>query len=395
MIQATIPANDQARLEALYSYNLLDTLPEKVYNNIIKIAAAICDTPVSLISLVDKERCWFKAKLGLVFNEAPRKIAYAAHAINDPHQITVIEDALKDERFCDCPLVLTDPPMRFYAGTPLVNEDGFVLGTLCVIDHVPRRLNKAQLETLATLAKQVVTQFELRRKMQKVEELNHKLELAYEEMKSFSYSVSHDLKTPIRAIRGFSEIILEDFEGELNEEVRSYLERIIDNSDRADEIIKDLLHLAKISRKTLKKSLVDLSGVANQILTASSLPARYSYRVEPNLETTADPALLRLVLENIIGNAIKYSSKSEHPKIIIGSKVEKGETIYFVSDNGVGFPIKRAGRIFEPFQRLHSPKAFEGTGVGLAIVKRIIDKHNGKIWLDSEEGEGTTVYFSL
>jgi GAF domain-containing protein len=163
MMQVPHPSNEAARLQALQSYNILDTLPEQAYDDITYLASQICGAPISLVSLVDSERQWFKSAVGFDTRELPRDSAFCAHAILEPDDLFIIPDARDDERFSDNPLVTTDPNIRFYAGAPLVTSQGEALGTLCVIDRVPREMNPQQRQALAALSRQVMTQLELRR----------------------------------------------------------------------------------------------------------------------------------------------------------------------------------------------------------------------------------------
>ncbi|MEM1121033.1 MAG: ATP-binding protein [Bacteroidota bacterium] len=390
-----IPANEAERLSELYSYDLLDTVPEQAYDDIVAIAAGICGTPVSLISLVDKDRCWFKAKVGLEQTEAPRQIAYAAHAINSPHEPTVIEDALADERFCDCPLVLANPPMRFYVGTPLVTDTGHVLGTLCVIDHQPRKLNDGQIQILKRLAKQVVAQFDLRKKVNEVNLLNKQLQDAYQEMEAFSYSVSHDLKAPLRNIKGFSELLLEAFVEQLDEDGQVLFQSIIQSTHKMENIIKDIMDLSKINRSELSTEQIDITQICTSIIDEIPHRDRYVVKITPKIFAEGDKKLMSTLWRNLISNAFKYSSKVNNPVIEIGQQPFHGTTLFYIKDNGTGFDMTTASNIFQPFQRLHGDSEFEGNGIGLAIVKRIVQRHKGKIWAESELGKGATFYFTL
>jgi len=395
MISAKKPLNEEKRLEILRSYEILDTLPEKEYDDIVKLASQICGVPISLISLVDQDRCWFKAKLGLEDSEAPRKIAYAAHAINDPHAPMVVEDALADERFYDCPLVLSDPPMRFYVGTPLVTSDNFALGTLCVIDTKPRKLSEEQLQTLRTLANQVVAQFELKKKLKEVENLNSQLKTAYKEMETFSYSVSHDLKAPLRSLRGFIDILQEDYGETLPIDVIRYLDKVSKSTQKMNFLINDLLELSKVARSKIEKREVNFSELAHNALEELAVTDKYKIVVEEDLWVKGDPTNLSLVAQNLIENAVKYSAKHPNPNIHIGKKKVDNEEFIEVSDNGAGFDMRYAKDLFRPFCRMHHEREFKGTGIGLAIVKKVIDRHAGKIFFDSKIDEGTTFYFNL
>jgi PAS domain S-box-containing protein len=223
------------------------------------------------------------------------------------------------------------------------------------------------------------------------------LEATNYDLESFSYSVSHDLRAPLRALDGYSKMIEEDHSKDLDMEAKRLLGNIQSNARRMGILIDDLLAFARLGRKEVQRSRVDVQGVVENILTEMSHSAKIKAKVKicelPAAE--ADQGLLRQVWVNLITNAIKYSGKKEMPEIEIGSIPSEEETIYFIKDNGSGFDMKYADRLFGVFQRLHNPKEFEGTGVGLAIVHRIITKHGGRIWADAKKNEGAIFYFSL
>jgi PAS domain S-box-containing protein len=232
---------------------------------------------------------------------------------------------------------------------------------------------------------------ELRRHTAHLQSINRELE-------SFSYSVSHDLRAPLRSIDGFSLALMEDYAARLDDSGRDYLARIRRATQRMGTLIDDMLALSRISRASINMTTTDLSALARDVVQGlrerdRSRAVRVS--IEESMLATGDPKLLRIVLENLIGNAWKYSSKNPNAVIEVGTEIRDNTTIYFVRDNGVGFDMKYADKLFGAFQRLHSSDEFEGTGIGLAIVQRILHRHGGDIWAEAEVGRGTTIRFCL
>ncbi|MGZ3752056.1 MAG: ATP-binding protein, partial [Mucilaginibacter sp.] len=232
----------------------------------------------------------------------------------------------------------------------------------------------------------------------KVKERTSQLERVNKELEAFSYSVSHDLRTPLRAVSGYSIMLKEDYEDKLDAEGKRIIGNIITNGRMMGQLIDDLLAFSRLGKKELTSTKVDMQllaiSVVNELLQ-ENLEKDYKINIGilPSIE--ADPGMIKQALINLLSNAIKYSSKNPKPEIEIGSEDEETRTIYYVKDNGVGFDMAYAGKLFGVFQRLHSQEEFEGTGVGLALVKRIIDKHNGEVWADGHENIGATFYFSL
>lgn len=218
------------------------------------------------------------------------------------------------------------------------------------------------------------------------------------ELDAFAYSVSHDLRAPLRSIDGFSQILLEDHSAQLDDWGLESLRRVRAASQRMATLIDDLLKLARITRAEMRLEAVDLSGMAREIATelqGTTTERQVAFVIAPGLETRGDPRLLRVVLENLLFNAWKYTSKQPHPRVELGSIQTNGQRVFTVSDNGAGFDMKYVDKLFGVFQRLHSAAEFEGTGVGLATVRRIISRHGGRIWAEGAVDRGATFYFTL
>jgi PAS domain S-box-containing protein len=224
------------------------------------------------------------------------------------------------------------------------------------------------------------------------------LEASNKELESFSYSVSHDLRAPLRSITGFSAVLLEDYANKLDKEGKEYLHKIQNSGEKMGQLMDDLLKLARVTRVEMNCEDVNLTDLAEKIieeLATSSPKHRVSVKIDPNLKAYADNNLLRQVMENLLANAWKYSGKTVKPKIEIGTIIHEGKQAFFIRDNGVGFDMAYADKLFQPFQRLHTATDFAGTGIGLSIVQRIIQRHGGKVWAEGKVGEGATFYFTL
>ena len=233
---------------------------------------------------------------------------------------------------------------------------------------------------------------------QRVRQRTAELKTTNAELESFAYSVSHDLRAPLRAINGFSDALLEDYGEGLNDEATRYLNRIRQNSARMSELIDALLDLSRVTRHKMEMRDVDLTASATIIvkdLRATSPDRTVDFNASAGLVARGDPRLLRLVIENLLTNAWKFTGCQERAEISFRSVQHNGDVVYCVKDNGVGFNMEYAGKLFGAFQRLHREEEFEGTGIGLATVHRIISRHHGEIWCEAEEGKGAAFFFTL
>lgn len=511
-----LPPDEEERLAALRSYGILDTAPETAFDDITLLASYITGTPTSLITLLDESRQWFKSKVGMKPDETDREIAFCAHAIMG-RDVMQVDDAHKDERFADNPLVTGDPNIRFYAGAPLVTPEGHALGTLCVIDKEPRHLDKGQEEALQALGRQVVAQLELRRAIKGLAQLRREFEmilnsaaegiygldkngrvnfinaagarmcgyepselmrqrhhdlvhhsrpngspypwqdcpnhrtlttgnamevtgelfwrrdgtsfpvdysstpivndgivtgavvifrdaterLQVQKMKDDLVSVvSHELRTPLTSIMGYLDALLEGEAGELEEEQEEYAEIAYRNAKKLHGLISDLLTLSRLEsgKLNLKPSEFELTEMLHAIVQEQQPIARdkdvtVSIEAPEQIVLEGDAARLQQVFANLLSNAIKFSPAGEEIKIEGGQLGDR--VVVRVSDRGVGIPKEEVPKLFERFFRASTAGMAEGTGLGLSISKEIVERHDGSLEVETEEGAGSTFTVEL
>ena len=234
---------------------------------------------------------------------------------------------------------------------------------------------------------------------EELETANRRLAEANHELEQFAYAVSHDLRAPLRSVEGYGSALTSHLEGQLDDKGRHYLDRMRAGSRRMADLIDDMLELSRLSREHVTFRELDLGALASEVATTfkEMHPARnIEFEIQRDMKAVCDPGLMRIVLENLVGNAIKFSADRDPARIEIWEeKSEDGRTIFHVRDNGAGFDMRYANKLFTVFQRLHSMEQFEGNGLGLATVERIIHRHGGSIWANSVEGEGATFSFTL
>ena len=394
----TIPANETKRLQALREYAILDTLPEEDFENITKIASEICQTPISLVTLIDSDRQWFKSNRGLNIRETPRDYGFCAHAINTPEEIFTIKDSRSDVRFSDNPLVTGYPNVIFYAGISLVNSEGFALGTLCVIDHKPRELTEIQLDSLRALSSQAVKLFELRKLNRLLNESQKEIEDRNKELEQFAYIISHDIKSPLRNITSLTKLLKVSLAEKVNEDEVQIFNHLTNVTDRLKSLVDGIVeHYTGLNIDAYKKSEINIASLIHDITLL--LDSRQQHVIRYNTDTESivvNEVAIKQILINLISNAIKYNNKA-----IITIDISIDTTLDFytfkIKDNGQGIDKSAFDKIFNVFTTLGTKDRFnnDGTGIGLATVKKLIEKLGGTIQIESEIGIGSTFIFSI
>lgn len=398
MIRPQDHVREKERLKELDSYSILDTLPEEDFDSLTTIAASICGTPISLISLLDGKRQWFKSHHGLGVSETAKELAFCAHAINQPKEIFEIPDARNDNRFHDNPLVTGDPHVIFYAGVPLITDKGLPLGTLCVIDDKPNKLDEHQIKSLNALSKQVMKLFELRRNKFKLENTLKRLEETNQNLEKFAMLAAHDLKSPLNNIAMLTDFFAKDYGDKIDEEGMDMIEMVKTSSLKLKKLIEGLLAYSK-SDSTLSesKSAVIFEDLIDEIKMLHGTDKDLAILVNSSVsEIFVNRTILYHILINLVSNAVKYNDKSQTIIEITASASEKYYE-FEVKDNGTGISPENQEHIFELFRITEAKDKFgqRGNGIGLATVKKLIEKSGGTIQLESVIGQGSSFTFSL
>jgi two-component system NtrC family sensor kinase len=429
-MEAATPANEHERIQALQACKILDTIPEQLYDDLVKLASIICDTPISAVSLVDKDRQWFKARTGLDPTQTSRDMAFCAHALLEPDELLIVEDAHQDPRFADNPLVTGELQIAFYAGAPLRTRDGMVLGTLCVLDRVPRKLTQPQKAALAALSRQVMSHLELRQKIDQLEQAQAQLQQS-EKMASIGQlaaGVAHEINNPVGFVSSNMGTLsnytvtlfdtLDGYEEALRDEplspaTRKKLDGLREDAELA-YLKQDMGDLVKESMEGLHRvrdivqALKDFSHVGhadwqyadlhegidttlkivgNEIRHKAKIVR--SYAELPLVRCL--PSELNQVFLNLLVNATHAINREG--VISISTSLENGWVRIDISDDGAGIAPENLPRIFDPF--FTTKPVGLGTGLGLSVSYNIIQKHGGVISVDSKAGVGTTFTVKL
>lgn len=410
-----IPENEEQRLEHLKGYDILDSPPEEAFDRLVTLTRNVLDAPVSLVSLVSRDREWHKAAAGTEPGENPRDESFCAHAIAQEDPL-VVPDAREDPRFEDYPLVTgermierkeTDERISLvaYAGAPLETDEDVRLGTLCLVDDEPRAFPEDQIETLEMLAEEVVKQLELRLKTRKLERARAEAERANRAKSEYLARMSHDIRTPLNSISGIADLL---DQSDLSPEQREYVTIFKHASETLLNLINDVLDLSKIEAGELELSeqVFDLQEFLDKSVSFLSRKAHDKglelvLDVDPYCPSriVGDPRRLQQIVVNLVGNAIKFTEEGE---VIVRIRRENTDTecavlLWEVEDTGPGIPEEDREKIFQSYKqsRPDFTQSSEGTGLGLAISQHLVGKMGGNMSVKSTVGEGSSFRFRL
>lgn len=392
-----LPENEAERLIALESYAIIDTGEEADFDAIASIASAICQTPISLITFIDEKRQWFKSHIGTTLTENFRDLSFCTYAIAEPHSILIVPDASQDERFAENPVV-AEANVTFYAGVPLVNEDGFALGTLCVLDQKPHDFNDIQIDALKALAKQVVDKIELRRKVSALQQTNQELINANVLIQKFASMAAHDIKNPLSSIRLTSQALRTRQEISQSDGCLRLVNMNITAADNLLLLVDEMMAYSKNPELLLeKRQNFELNALISKIQNLLNVPE--GIRIElPEIKHQLHYSIIAVeqLLINLLSNAIRYNDK---PEALIQIRFAEADDHYLleVQDNGRGIADEYLEKIFTNNFTLKTKDRFNalGSGIGLATVKDLLYLLGSSIGVRSVVGKGTTFVVRL
>lgn len=394
-------ADESERLETLRKYQILDTGMEQAYQDIVELAGAICNTPIAVISLVDADRQWFKARVGLDAAETSRDVAFCSHAIHG-RQLFIVPDASLDERFCDNPLVTQAPSIRFYAGVPLYSPEGHALGTLCAIDQKPNALNAFQQRALGILSNQVMQLLELRRTVHQLDQTSQELRVSNASKEELLSILSHDLKTPFIGLVGLSHMLRESWEEMPRAEIKELADDLVTSAEGGLRLVEQMLEWAMLQGKGFTKGLThfDLGRLLEEVQSTLSAVAKHKgidfviHSGKP-CRVYADADMCRSLFQNLVSNALKFTPPGGSVEVALF--VEGEDVQCEVRDTGLGMSPARVKQLLAA-NSTHSTAGTSGetgTGLGLVFCKQMLERNRGTLTVTSELGSGSTFKVSL
>jgi len=398
MLSNPLPANEADRLAALRSYDIFDTGEEKDFDALTSLASAICQIPVALITFIDEKRQWFKSHHGTEYTENLRELSFCTHAIASGDEIMVVPDARRDERFANNPMVTGPTKIAFYAGVPLVNEDGYALGTLCVLDQESHSLSTQQLDALKTLAKQVVDKVELRRKISSLEKTNQQLLNSNVLIQKFASMAAHDIKNPLSSIMLTSQALRHRHEKLNDEGCIRLIDLNISSSQTLLSLVDEMLAYSQTPSLLLaKKHQFDFNSTLRKIIVLINVPENVRIVLpEGKHEINMSVIAFEQIMINLLTNAIRYNDK-ENAVIQLSVQEDDGFYNFEVEDNGIGIAELYHEKIFASNFTLKIKDRYnkKGSGIGLSTVNDLVKALNGSIHVKSIPGEGSTFFVRI
>jgi signal transduction histidine kinase len=393
-----LPANEEGRIAAVQSYRIFDTGEEKDFDALASLASVICHIPVALITFIDEKRQWFKAHHGTDFTENYRELSFCTHAIASDDEIMIVPDATLDERFANNPIVTGPTQIMFYAGVPLINEDGFALGTLCLLDQQTHSLSVQQIEALKTLARQVVDKVELRRKIMSLEKANKELLNSNVLIQKFASMAAHDIKNPLSSILLTSQALKMRHEQLQDVSCLRLIDLNISSANSLLDLVDEMLAYSKTPSLLLaKKQQFYLNSLLKNIKTLLRVPENVVINLpEENVSLYLSVIAFEQIMINLLSNAIRYNDKET---AIINIRFSQDESFYRfeVEDNGIGIAEQYHEKIFGSNFTLNIADRFnkKGSGIGLSTVKDLIGMLDGTIYVNSVPGKGSTFFIGV
>ncbi len=397
MTVARLPENESARLFALSAYQLMDSEQEQDYDDLAMLAAEICQTPVALITLIGDQRQWFKSKYGTEVTENHRDYTFCAHAILDGEEIMIVSDARTDPRFSDNPMVTGDHKVVFYAGVPLINPDGYALGSICVIGNETKMLTDSQIRALKILGRQALQLMELRKKALEYEKVNKELADSNNYIQRFAERVAHDIKNPLGNIMLTMQALKAKTEKQGDSSYSRFIEISTNSARNLLSYVNELLSNSKSATDSGQAhTRFSLSALLQEVLGMLTIPQNYKIVLPADVEVYYSRICLEQMLLNLLSNAIRYNDK-KNPEIEICFEQTSLGYSFIIRDNGIGMSTEVQEHIFDHGYSSGLPDRFEkkGNGIGLGSVNSQVERLNGSIKVESVEGKGSSFFLYL